>query len=356
MFAVCGGGSSCGSLGKSVAKGFPPSGGALYDRRVMTRKKTPAGWSRREFLERGSVGLLTFAASKVRVPGSSSPASPWNIYIFSKHLQWLDFSDMAEVVAELGAGGVDLTVRPGGHVVPERVEEDLPRAVEAFRSAGLEIPMITTAITDPDDPLTERIVRTAAGLGIRYYRTGYYRYEEGRSVAETLDEAGRKLEGLSRLGETWGVRANYQNHAGRNYFGASLWDLRQVLQEVASPWLGCQFDIRHAAVEGGLNWPVDLRAIADFVQTAVVKDFRWEKSRQGWRVENCPLGEGMVDFPEFFDLLGETGFSGPISVHFEYPLGGAESGARQLGADGKEVVSAMRRDLGRLKQWLGGAA
>ena len=33
---------------------------------------------------------------------------------------------MAEVVAENGFDGADLTVRPGGQVLPENVEKDLP--------------------------------------------------------------------------------------------------------------------------------------------------------------------------------------------------------------------------------------
>ncbi len=57
------------------------------------------------------------------------------------------------MIAESGFRAVDLTVRPDGHVLPERVEDDLPRAVETLRRSGLTVPMITTAITDANDPL-----------------------------------------------------------------------------------------------------------------------------------------------------------------------------------------------------------
>src|SRR4030042_5508361 len=52
----------------------------------------------------------------------------FKISIFSKHLQWLYYKKMAHVVNEIGFDGADLTVRPGGHVVPDRGEEDLPKA------------------------------------------------------------------------------------------------------------------------------------------------------------------------------------------------------------------------------------
>ena len=49
------------------------------------------------------------------------------INIFSKHLQFLGYTDMAEAAAEMGFDGVDVSVRPNGHVLPEKVETDLPR-------------------------------------------------------------------------------------------------------------------------------------------------------------------------------------------------------------------------------------
>jgi len=39
-------------------------------------------------------------------------------------------------------------------------------------------------------------------------------------------------------------------------------------------------------------------------------------------------------------------------VHYEYPLGGAESGARTIKVGRDEVLAAMRQDLLRLRGWL----
>ena len=110
------------------------------------------------------------------------------VCIFSKHLQFLeDYGDMADAALEAGFDGVDLTVRPGGHVVPEKVEEDLPRAVEAVRKAGLDVDMMATAIMSAEDPLTEPVMSTASKLGIKYYRMGRLRYKDSLGVAECLE-------------------------------------------------------------------------------------------------------------------------------------------------------------------------
>src|ERR1044071_8293874 len=71
---------------------------------------------------------------------------------FSKHLPDLSWSELGRSLRATGFQGVDLTVRRAGHVLPERAAEDLPRAVEAIRAQGLEVPMITTELTSASDP------------------------------------------------------------------------------------------------------------------------------------------------------------------------------------------------------------
>jgi sugar phosphate isomerase/epimerase len=51
-----------------------------------------------------------------------------------------------------------------------------------------------------------------------------------------------------------------------------------------------------------------------------VKDCLWIKDTKGWRIDNCPLGEGLVDWAWVATALRDARFSGPISVHLEYEL------------------------------------
>src|SRR5690242_5995733 len=77
------------------------------------------------------------------------------ISIFSKHLQFVQGEDLAKAASDLGFDGVDITVRKGGHIAPERVKETLPPLVSILRQHGLEVPMITTDIADADTPFAE---------------------------------------------------------------------------------------------------------------------------------------------------------------------------------------------------------
>jgi len=281
----------------------------------------------------------------------SDAREAFKISIFSKHLQWLDYAEMAKVAAEIGFDGVDLTVRPNGHVLPERVAEDLPKAVAAIRKARMDVYMITTAIKNADEPFTESILKTASSLGIRHYRTGWLNYDEKISIEENLKNFKDQLSKLALLNKKYSIIGEYQNHSGI-YFGAPIWDLHSVLKQINSPWLCSQYDIYHATVEGANSWPIGFKLLKPHIKSIDIKDFLWGKKEGQWKVETVPLGEGMVNYKEYFRLIKQYNISVPISVHYEYPLGGAEHGERTLTINKEDVIAAMKKDLLWLKNLL----
>jgi sugar phosphate isomerase/epimerase len=179
---------------------------------------------------------------------------------------------------------------------------------------------------------------------VRDYRLGPLPYDRARGITGTLQALVGPLRELAALNQSCGIRGGYQNHAG-DRVGSAVWDLHMLLVQVGSPWLGCQFDIRHAVVEGAGSWPNALRLIAPFVHTVDVKDSHWSKAATGWQAVNVPLGEGAVNLAAFFRLLGELGLRLPVSLHFEYPFP-EDGGASERR---KAAVALMRRDRERLR-------
>ena len=107
--------------------------------KVMTRKNFLAS----SFLTAAALSLQSKNLAKTGSfsiqKGSTNIADQkMKICIFSKQLQWLNYQEMATAVADMGYDGIDLTVRKGGHVLPEKVAEDLPKAVEAATKAGIK--------------------------------------------------------------------------------------------------------------------------------------------------------------------------------------------------------------------------
>jgi sugar phosphate isomerase/epimerase len=246
-------------------------------------------------------------------------AGPTTIHVFSKPLHWLSHTETARMIADAGYGGIDYTVRvPQGHVLPEKVQEDLPRAVEAAHAAGLKVEMITTEITSVRDPHAETLLRTAAKLGVKFYRTGNWNYDPKAGVSGTLEKLKPALKELAALNASLGIHGAMQNHAGTRV-GSALWDMYELLRDIDPRWLGVQYDIRHATVEGGQSWPLPLRLLAPWIKCTDMKDFKWEQAPGKAAIENVPIGEGVVNFDAYFKLVRELDIGGPMSVHLEYP-------------------------------------
>jgi sugar phosphate isomerase/epimerase len=267
-----------------------------------------------------------------------------DICIFSKHLHWLGYRDMARLASEIGFTGIDLTVRKDGHVLPERVKQDLPIAVEQIRAEGLEVPMITTEITNPNDPLTRDILETAGKLGIGLYRPGWFKYQKGLPASSALMLARQAMSQLQLISQANNIAASYQNHAGL-YIGSSGWDLLKMIEGLDPKWTGVQFDIRHALVEGPSTWPVFLEILAPYINSLDIKDFTWKNEGEA-KVENVALGEGMVPFEKYLEELKRLEVLAPFSIHYEYPLGGAEHGASQLSISKEQFTEQVGADLG----------
>lgn len=289
------------------------------------------------------------AAEPKRAPAPVAMGGAGTIHVFSKPLQWLDYAGTASLLAQAGFGGIDYAVRPGGHVLPEKVTEDLPRAVEAAAKAGLKVEMITTAIVDARDPETEPLLRTAAKLGIKYYRFGNWNYDEKLGVMGTLQKLKPAMKELAALNQSLGIHGAIQNHAGTR-IGSSLWDLHELVRDVDPRWLGVQYDIRHAVAEGGLSWPLPLKLLAPWIRCTDLKDFKWEQGPGKAVIENVPIGEGIVNFDAYFKLVAALKISGPMSVHLEYP---PFERAKISEAEKRATFPAlMKKDLAVIKGYL----
>ncbi len=295
---------------------------------------------------------------------SAQPAAPkLKIAIFSKHLEFLEGEALAKGCKEIGFDGVDLAVRAKGHVEPARVRQDLPALVKILRDHGLEVPMITTDIIDADTPFADDILATMTDLGIHHYRWGGFKWTPAGSsgdkpLAKQIEAFRPRVAKLASLNAKYQASAMYHTHSGVDLVGASIWDLHEILSGFDPKLVGVNYDIGHATVEGGFGgWIESFRITGEYLRGVAIKDFLWEKNAKGqWTAEWKPLGEGMVKFAKFFDLLRDARFSGPLQLHFEYPLGGAEKGNKTgLTMSQADIFAAMRKDVVSLRGYLAAA-
>jgi len=306
--------------------------------------------SRRNFIKTTTIGAIGVSLAGNQTASALSLAKVKRpIHAFTKCLQFLNYDEMAEVLARNGFNGADMAVRPGGQVLPENVEKDLPSAYKALKNAGIGTNMIVTRLSDPNDPALRPTLKTMADLGIQYYRMGYINFDDKKSIPKNLEDHKITFEKLEKINKEYGVTANYQNHSGRRV-GGPVWDLYHILKDRDPDYIGVQYDIRHATVEGGMSWPIGMKLLAPWIRTTDIKDFIWNKNEKGeWKVKNVPLGEGMVDFKQYFEMYKEMNIEAPVSIHYEYDLGGAEHGKREITMSLKDIESWLKKDISFLK-------
>ena len=301
--------------------------------------------TRRDVLIAAAAAAATLAPKPAQAAARTAGGKKPTLCLFSKPLPFLGYSEMGKVLSEMGIPGVDLTTRPSGHVLPENVERDLPKAQADLKNHGIEISMITTGLTSIEDPAARPTLYTAARLGVPFFKLGYYRYKDVSQLDSTLAEVKREVEGLAGLAQHAGIQGGFHNHSGA-YVGAAMWDHWWALRDADPRWMGFYFDPMHATVEGGgAGWKIGFQRLVSRLKMVSVKDFFWEKRAGKWTHDVCPLGEGMVDLPEFFRTLAATAFDGPITLHVEYEIQGPTESARR-----DNTLAAIEKDYQYLKK------
>jgi len=314
--------------------------------------------NRRHFIKSSAAATVAGALGTARVTTASEPPPAFTpgIHIFSKHLQFLDYADMATAAAQMGFDGVDLTVRRNGHVEPETAKRDLPRAAAAIRDAGLKTTLCVTSFNHPGDPHFEATLDAIAEAGFSHLRMGWFRFENDSHPEKQLEvhhQTARKLaEALAQRGLSGGM----QNHAGSRYVGSSMWEYWKILEGIDPTVLGLQFDIRHATAERGASWRREVDVAAPKIISIIFKDHVWEKPAkdENPRLRNVPLGEGWVDWPGYAELLQHYQIEVPVSLHCEHDLGGAERGRREVTLSQVEILRRMKQDLDFARDVLSG--
>jgi sugar phosphate isomerase/epimerase len=303
--------------------------------------------SRREFISHALVAssAATLCGSGIRSCLAAERVVP-PIVVFSKVYQELklNFDDAAVVTAEAELDGVDCPVRPGGEILPESAQEEMPKYVAALGKHSLKMPLLTTAITGKSSPHTEDILRTARKLGVQFYRTGFIQREQGVSAEQQCREVKVQLKGLATLNKQIGIGAIVQNHspAGRAYLGGNLTELYDLVQGFDPAQIGVAFDIAHALVVHGDQWRTHFDKLKPYIKVVYIKDVTRDRK---W----VPFGEGEIGRVGYFVLLRELSYRAPISLHVEFDW--TEKGKAKT----REALVKALRESGRvLKQWLEG--
>lgn len=275
------------------------------------------------------------------------------ICVFSKHLQELDADGLGKALKGLGVDGADLTVRPGGHVEPDKVKDDLPRFRDTLARHGIAVTMISTGITAANRVNTE-IIETAGKLGIKYLKLGYWVYKGFGHYRQQEKEVKAVLKDLEPVLKASKVKAGLHTHSG-TFMGLNANYVWRLIEDRDPEVYGVYYDTGHETLEGGAGgWAMDLDLVQDRIFMVAVKCMNWfrlgnpDDKARGWTWRTVPLETGMADIGAMLGILKAMGYDGVYSLHSEYQ-GPASWRSLKTG----EVIEQTRKDLAYFRKLLG---
>lgn len=270
--------------------------------------------------------------------------------LFTDNLSDLTVEACCREVKAAGFDGLDITMRPGGHVPPEQAEMKLSAARQAADAEGISIPMASTSVTAADSPHAEEVFAAAAHYGVRRLKLGYWGYQPFGEIQEQLDATRKQLDSVVALGQRYHVLPCIHIHSG-NVISNNGPITYLLLKDRAPHEVGAYVDPMHMTAEGGVEgWRIGLDLLAPWVALVGVKNFHFietgrdDRGQMRFRTEYTPLADGMAPLPEFFACLKQIQYDGIVSLHSEYKGGGS---FRRL--ETPELLKQSAEDLRYLK-------
>ena len=201
-----------------------------------------------------------------------------------------------ERVADLGLDGFQIDPMHLGS--RDRGYLDEVRAAAAERELFVEYGAIGT-----DPRRLARELAVAARLGSPVLRTfvGCDRHHPRTDLRAEIRGAVAGLRQVRRLAADLGIRIAVENHGD-----LATDELVEVIDRVASPWVGVCLDVGNPLLT--LEDPlVSIRRLAAHAVTTHFKDYAVQQTNYGAKISGVALGEGCIDLPAALRLIRGAG-------------------------------------------------
>lgn len=233
--------------------------------------------------------------------------------VFTKPWKALPVGKLAEFIRGLGFDGIELPVRPGFQVEPERMPKGLPAAVRTFAESGLTVP----SIAGTED---ERMIAACGDAGVGIIRV-CVRIDMAKGYLPFIDGLRRKYDALVPLLEKHRVAIGIQNHEGP--YITSAVGILHAIEPFDPKHVNAVLDPAHCCLAGepeemALDIVWDRLSMVN-LKNAVRKHVPASGNEPArWKVVWTPGREGFCSWPKVAAVLRKRGFTGPVCLTAEY--------------------------------------
>lgn len=226
-----------------------------------------------------------------------SYAARWNSKVESeKYPGFRDAIDLLEHCHAIGAGGLQVGVRNWTQDFARRVRDTRER-LGLYLEGSIALPK-----TREEVATFEREIRAAKEAGATVVRTvclSGRRYENFHSLQEFNAFAKNAMMSL-RFAEPV-MRKHKIKLAVENHKDWRAPELRDIMKDLDSEWVGVNVDFGNnvALIEDPMEV---VSSLAPFVFSTHVKDMGVREYPEGFLLSEVPLGEGILDLKQMFDV------------------------------------------------------
>ncbi len=236
--------------------------------------------------------------------------------VFAKPWKSLPLPQLAAHIKALDFDWIELPVRAGFPVEPDKIERDLPAAVKLLAEHGIRVLNITADVPLDD----ERLYSACAQAGIGMNRVMFRQRELDYWAAEA--KARRKLDAALPFCERYGLQIGVQNHSGR-FVPVNEMGMFQLLKDYDRRHVAAVWDPAHNALEG-IDSDAALDIVAPHLCVVNLKNGYWrrvsgpEAEVAEWRVYWTSGAQGRASWSRVISKLKAIDYRGPICFSAEY--------------------------------------
>jgi sugar phosphate isomerase/epimerase len=231
--------------------------------------------------------------------------------VFTKPWREVSLPELGAFVSELGFDAIELPVRPGYQVEPERVA-DLPQAARQLAEYGVRI----ASVAGPTD---ERTIAACAEAGVPIIRTMVRIGPQGYMAS--VAAAQREYDALIPALDSYCVTIGVQNHCDR--FVCNAMGLRHFLERYDPQHVAAVWDAAHNALNGE-DPELALDIVWPHLCMVNLKNAFWrrttgpEAEHAAWQHYWTSGRQGLASWPGVAAELQRRGYRGVICLTAEY--------------------------------------
>ncbi|MAE67333.1 MAG: xylose isomerase [Phycisphaeraceae bacterium] len=235
-----------------------------------------------------------------------------NVAVFTKPWK-MPLAELGPFVRDLGLDAIELPVRPGYPVEPDRICEGLPGAARVLAESGVSIVSVASEVD-------EAVIAACGDAGVPIIRICVGIPAEQDYLTAVADVQRRWDAFVPQL-DRHGVKIGVQNHCDRCITHAM--HLHHAVGKYDPKHVGAVWDAAHNALQGE-DPELALDVVASHLCMVNLKNAFWrrtsgpEAEHVTWASYWTTGAQGLADWPRVIGALHRRGIDVPICLSAEY--------------------------------------